>query len=141
MGPSQFVGMFLSVGLEFGKTFDVDSTRPSSLTLPLVVSSPWPLQRVSWRLGLIKDFGPASSCWQSGVMCQASSAASFTLSCQRSLACYQFPSLRHHCLVAGAPSPRIFVCTLPSTADVSHMFPFYCARTAHPGMLARRSAR
>ena len=54
---------------------------------------------------------------------QASSTASFTLSCQRCLACVQLPSLKPLCIGAGAPSHRIFVCTLPSSADAPQEFP------------------
>ena len=42
MGPSQLVGISLSVGPDLSKTFDVDSTRPSSLTLFQLCPVPGP---------------------------------------------------------------------------------------------------
>ena len=42
VGPSQFVGISLSVGPDLGKAFGVDSTRPTSLMFSHVVSSPGP---------------------------------------------------------------------------------------------------
>ena len=64
----------------------------------------------------IKQVCPATSCWQSVVMSQARPTVSFTLPGQRDSLGSCFPSFRHHYLVDRAPSPRIFVHTLPGTA-------------------------
>ena len=66
----------------------------------------------------LKHVCPATSCWQRVVMW---STALFTLSCQRCLTWYHFPS--HHCLVDRAPSPLSSVCTLPSTGDAAQVAP------------------
>ena len=93
-------------------SFKADSTRPSSLALLLVVSSPWPLQRVFWRLSVpssilvpLPAVGKVRVCASPRPLrrshCLSNGVLLVTIS-------FAWAPL----LVARAPSPRIFVCTL-----------------------------
>ena len=91
------------------------------------MSSPWPLQPATCFL---EALGPVKHFWSRHQLLAIWDYVPGLVHCvvhvvlPMESCLFSFPSVRQHCLVAEAPSPRIFVCTLPSTGDASQVAPF-----------------